>query len=118
MSLRAVTSRPRSCSGDMKDGVPERTSSPSSVSARGAGAEAGIRPLPRDPHLAEEALEALTALFELLGQELERHRVLELEVVGAVDLDHAAPAEEAEDAVALGHHGAGRDTLGGWPPGG
>src|SRR6185436_8034505 len=33
------------------------------------------------------------------GQELERHRLAELRVVGAIDLAHAAGAEDAGDAV-------------------
>ena len=37
---------------------------------------------------------------DVAGQELERDRLAELQVVGAIDLAHAAAAEPADDAVA------------------
>ena len=39
-------------------------------------------------------------------QELERHRLAELQVVGAVDLAHAAAAEQPADAIASRQHRA------------
>jgi hypothetical protein len=45
---------------------------------------------------------------ELLGQELQRHRLAQLEVVGPVDLAHAAAADQAGDPVAACNDGAGR----------
>ena len=42
-----------------------------------------------------------------LGQELQRDRLPELQVVGAVDLAHAAAPDEADDAVALDEERAG-----------
>jgi hypothetical protein len=47
---------------------------------------------------------------QLLREKLERHRHTELQIVGAVDLAHAAFAEQADDAVALGQHRAGREA--------
>ncbi len=41
-------------------------------------------------------------------EELQRHRLAELEVVGAVHLAHAAAAEQAENPVAARQRGAGR----------
>ncbi|MDA2936778.1 hypothetical protein MYX75_00740 [Acidobacteria bacterium AH-259-A15] len=41
-----------------------------------------------------------------LRQELQRHGLAELEVVGAVDLAHPAAAEEPDHPVAPGQHGA------------
>ncbi len=61
------------------------------------------------PHLGVEALEAARRPRRASGQELERDRLAELQVVGAVDLAHAAAAEQPDDAVALGEHGPGRE---------
>ena len=61
--------------------------------------------------LVEEAVEARLIALHRLRQELQRHRLAELEVVGAVDLAHAAAAEQADDAVALGQDRA-RDEAG------
>ena len=46
-------------------------------------------------------VEARRIAVDRLRQELQRDRLAELEVVGAVDLAHAALAEEADDAIAL-----------------
>src|SRR5262249_55561582 len=43
-------------------------------------------------------------------QELERDRLAELEVVGAVYLAHAAASQEAHDAVAARDHRAGKEA--------
>ena len=44
-------------------------------------------------------------------QELQRDRLAELQVVGAIDLAHAAAPEEADDAVALGDDGSRREAF-------
>ena len=44
------------------------------------------------------------------GQELERDRLAELQVVGAVDLAHAAAAEQADDAIAAAEDRARREA--------
>ncbi len=74
-------------------------------------ADGRVRDLPRHAHLAVEALEAPGVALERARQELEGHGMLELQVVGAVDLAHPAAAEEADDAVALAEDGAGREAL-------
>ena len=45
-------------------------------------------------------------------QELQRHRLTELQIVGAIDLTHAAAAEEADHPVPARQHGAGQETFG------
>ena len=65
-------------------------------------ADVGMRDLARDAHLGVEALEAVLLRSESPRQELQRDRLAELQVVGAVDLAHAAAAEQADDPVALG----------------
>ena len=66
-------------------------------------ADVGMRDLARDAHLGVEALERASGSDASRSrQELQRDRLAELQVVGAVDLAHAAAPEQADDAVALG----------------
>ena len=58
------------------------------------------------PHLVVEPVEAAGVARERRGQELQRDRLPELQVVGAIDLAHAALAESRDDAVPLAEHGA------------
>ena len=75
-------------------------------------ADVGVRDLARDAHLGVEALEAVLLRSESPRQELQRDRLAELQVVGAIDLAHAAAPEQADDPVALGEHRAGREAAG------
>jgi hypothetical protein len=54
-------------------------------------ANVGMRDLPGQAHLAQEHLEPPRALRDLVRQEFEGHRMAELQIVGAIDLSHAAP---------------------------
>ncbi len=65
-------------------------------------ADVGVRHLSGVPHFRMEALEESGVLLQLPGEELERHRLAELQVVRAIDLAHAAPPEQTRDAVAVG----------------
>ncbi|HEV2764706.1 MAG TPA: hypothetical protein VGV38_17130, partial [Pyrinomonadaceae bacterium] len=67
-------------------------------------ADVSVRHLPREAHLLVEARERRAVARDALGQELQRDRLLELQVVRAVDLAHAAATQEADDAVAPGEH--------------
>ena len=67
-------------------------------------ADRGVRDLARQPHLAVEPLETVRVGADPAGQELQRHGLVEAQVVGAVDLAHAAAADQADDAVAAGQH--------------
>ncbi len=80
-------------------------------------ADRGVRDLPGHAHLAVEAREALPVLVEAVGQELEGDRLLELQVVGAVDLAHPAPADQPDDPVAAGQDRPGHEPLAGRAPG-
>ena len=73
-------------------------------------ADVGVRNLARDAHLGVEAREHLLVLGGGLRQELERHGLAQLEIVGPVHFAHAALAEESDDAVALGEDRAGRES--------
>ncbi len=68
--------------------------------------DVGVGHLAGGLHLGTEALESRRVGCELDGEKLERHRLAELEIVGAVDLAHPSPAEETDDAIAGPEHGA------------
>src|SRR3954470_23728941 len=63
-------------------------------------ADVRMRDQPGDPHFAVEALEQARIARGLFRQEFERDALPECEVSGAVDLAHAATAEESDDAIA------------------
>ena len=73
-----------------------------------------MRDRARDAHLVVELRQARGVGVSVVGQELQRDRLFELEVVGAIDLAHAAAAEQRDDAVAAGEQRAGREP----PPAG
>ena len=72
-------------------------------------ADVRVRDLAREAHLGVEAREERLVVRDRLRQELQGDGLAELQVVGAVDLAHPALAEEADDAVALAEHRAGRE---------
>ena len=74
-------------------------------------ADRRVRDLARQPHLAVEPLESVRLRADAAGQELEGDRLVEAQVVGAVDLAHPAAADQADDAVAAGQHHARYEPL-------
>ena len=73
-------------------------------------ADVGVRDAAGVADLGVEAVDPGRLRGELRRQELQRDRLPELQVVGAVDLAHAAAADEADDAVALAEDRAGREA--------
>ena len=69
-----------------------------------------VRHLPRRPHLREEPIEQRPVRGEAVRQELQRDRLAELQVVGAVDLAHPAAADQPDDPIALREDGARREA--------
>jgi len=70
-----------------------------------------VRHLARDAQLVVELREPRRIGGGALGQELQRDRLIEREVVGAVDLAHAAAPQQADDAEAAGeHHARGKSA--------
>src|SRR5260370_5294108 len=67
-----------------------------------------MRHLARDAHLVAETGESGFAGVAGRGKEFESDRLIEDQIVGAVDFAHAAAAQEADNAIAAGEHGAGR----------
>ena len=63
-------------------------------------ADVRMRDLPRDPDLLAEAREIGRVPRHALGKELERDRVIQLEVVRSIDLSHSAAPEQSDDAIA------------------
>jgi hypothetical protein len=60
-----------------------------------------MRNLPRRPRFVVKLRQLLRILFQRRRQELQRDRLTETEIVGAVDLAHPAAPEQANHAVAL-----------------
>ena len=69
--------------------------------------------LPRDAHFGEEALAPDGVGRHVARQELERDGLPQLHVVSAIDLAHPAAPEQADDPVAAGEHGPGREPTNG-----
>ena len=73
-------------------------------------ADVRVRDLPRRAHFVVELREPRRVVRERRRQELQRDRLAELQVVGPIDLAHAAAAEQADDAVAAVEQRAGREA--------
>ena len=65
--------------------------------------------LARDADLVMQARQTVRAVGHVFGQELESHRLTELEILGPIHVAHAAAPEEADDPVAAGEHRAGNE---------
>ncbi len=65
-----------------------------------------VSDLAGEPHFVVELGQARGIAFERCRQELQRERLPELEVVGPIDLAHAALAESRDDAIPLADDGA------------
>ena len=65
-----------------------------------------MRDLPGDAHLGVEPVQQIARGRR--GQKLERHGLVQLQIVGAIDLAHPALADESQNAVAFGEDGADR----------
>ena len=72
--------------------------------------DVGVRYLPGDPDLVEEPVQAFLVPLEFFGKELERHGLTQFQILGAVNLAHAAAAEQSDDPVALVQHRTGHET--------
>ena len=74
-------------------------------------ADVGVRDLARHAHLAVEALQQTRVRGRFRRQEFQRHRLAQHQIGGAIDLAHAAAAQQADDAVAAAQQGPG-DEIG------
>ena len=71
-------------------------------------ADVRVRDLPGDADLGMEAFAPDGIIGQRLGQKLQRDRLAELQIVGPVDLAHAAATEQTDDAEAPSQHGPRR----------
>ena len=69
-----------------------------------------MRDLPRDAHFVAEPCERALIGRPLGGKELEGHRLAQQQIVGAVDLAHAAAAQQTHYPVALRQQGSRREA--------
>ena len=67
-----------------------------------------MRNLARNAHFAVEPVERYFVVRYGFGQKLQRYRLAQFEIIGAIDLAHAALSEDADDAVTLGQQHARR----------
>jgi hypothetical protein len=68
-----------------------------------------VRHEARHAHLGVDLHQARGVAIDGVRQELQRHRLPQFQVVGAVDLSHPALAEAPDDAVAAVEEGARRE---------
>jgi hypothetical protein len=66
--------------------------------------------LSREPHLGEEIFEVPRVLREVPREELEGHRMAELQIVCPIHLTHAAAAEQRDNAVSIRNSHAGQEA--------
>src|SRR4029078_11246898 len=69
-----------------------------------------VRDLAGGAQLVVELRELVRVGADPLGKELEGDRVIECEVVSAVDLAHPAPAQQRNETIAAGDNGARREA--------
>ena len=69
-------------------------------------ADIRMRDLARGPRLVAQSRRERGIIA---AQELQRDRLAKREIVGAVDLSHAAATEQSDDAIARGEDGAGSE---------
>ena len=70
-------------------------------------ADVRVRDLAGHPHFGVELGQARRIAVDVSGQELQRDRLPELQIVGPKHLAHAAASEAPDDAVAAAEEGAG-----------
>jgi len=75
-------------------------------------ADVGMRDLAGHANLALKYGETLWIGFDRLRQELQRHELAQLQVIGKVDLAHAAATELLHNAVPAAQHVTGDETAG------
>jgi hypothetical protein len=73
-------------------------------------ADVGMHELPRDADLGKESLAPHRVGCERCRQKLQRHRLAQLQIVGAVHLARPAGAEQADNSIAALEKGTGCET--------
>jgi hypothetical protein len=70
-----------------------------------------VRHLAREAQLLMEPREAVGVRCHAFGKKLQRDRMIERQVVGAIHLAHAAAAEERDQSIASGDDRSGREAI-------
>ena len=70
----------------------------------------GMRDTTRDPHFIAKAFEQAFIAGRLIGQKLQRNGLSESEIVSAINLAHAAFAQQCDDAVPRCHQPARKEA--------
>ena len=73
-------------------------------------ADVGMRNLPGDAHFRKQPLAPHGIVCKRLGQEFQRHRLSQLEIVGAINLAHASAADQPDNAIPAGQHHPRRES--------
>ena len=73
-------------------------------------AHIGMGNAPGNADLIAEPFEELSLTGIFFGQKLERHRLAEREVIGAIDLAHAALPQQRDNAVTAHDQTARKET--------
>ena len=63
--------------------------------------DVSMRDLARDAHFAMKASQRGAVAQQVIGQKFKCDRLAEFQIVGAIDLAHAAFAEQPDDAIAV-----------------
>jgi hypothetical protein len=66
--------------------------------------------LPRDPNFAMEPRDSLGVERQRIWQELQGHRLVELDIVGLLDLAHSAASQQGDDPVAIDEKRPGNEA--------
>ena len=69
-----------------------------------------VRDLPCHAHLAMKARQRRAIAQQVFRKKLECDRLSEFQIVSAIDFAHAAFAEQADDAIAIGEDGSGNEA--------
>ena len=73
-------------------------------------ADVRVGDLPRDADLGIETLEARGVVREHPWKKLQRDRLAELQVIGAIDLAHSAAAQKADNPIPLRQDRSGGES--------
>src|SRR5688572_2204878 len=71
-----------------------------------------MRDLTADPYFRDDSIQQVTLAGDAWSDELQRHRLSEFHVLGAIDLANTSGAEGCHDPVAVGQHRSGGKTSG------
>jgi len=72
---------------------------------------------PREPNLIAKSFQQSFVPARIFGQKLERNRLPQRQIIGAIHLAHPAPAEQCNDAIAPSQQPSRKKSTFGQQPG-